>query len=165
MWQVIAPGCNGLRHGLLSLRSEIILLRIGPDKERQLDFLHAIKNLCAPERRTFWPGRRITSVGFTPRVTESHRYDGDARLVAEDGFVQCSPVPQTITTAIISRYTAFLDSGIRRLSDDHKPGQCRRTNDRPRAQKKMFCKNRACPNLLQNGRKAGVVLIHGVRVS
>jgi len=88
-----------------------------------------------PSRCTFRPRRQITPFEIAAGVAEAHWHNRHSVLIVKCVAVDCQPVAQALTAAVIERQTGFVHPRSRRLADDYEPGRWSTSQNWPRSER------------------------------
>lgn len=107
--------------GAHSFTSERVGNGIAANQKGELDRGQTLNDPVAPQRRTFWSRRRIAAAGGA-RITERHRYDGNAIGIVELGGRNAHPFAQMVTRSIGEGDATIVRSATRRLARNQQSG-------------------------------------------
>src|SRR3546814_16612821 len=74
--------------------------------------------------RAFRPRRAVAAARVTTGIAETHRHDGDARLVVEDIAIKAEPLPQLVAAAVIPRDAGLVHLRARRSEERRVGTEC-----------------------------------------
>jgi hypothetical protein len=100
---------------------EVELLSVKPNQEREAHVSEKWQYLFVPQRCARWHRRFVTAARHRTRITQPRWDDGDLGFVIELIIGEPSPFPQSPSTLIIPRTTAFMSFGAGCLPDNEHP--------------------------------------------
>src|SRR6185312_1697880 len=140
---------DGLRHGGLPPRTQIISVSVLTDQERQLQLGKMLKQAFMPMRRTLGTRRVVASIFSSAWITETDREDRNSRGIIEGCAIQPQPVPQAIAARIIPGYPILMDLAPWRLTDDQKPSGVRQLYNGSGTERQFCLTDPTGPNFAQ----------------